>query len=1224
MQSFTINQKKALDTQRHMIVSANAGSGKTVVFVQRYVDLITREVDPVPIRNIVAITFTEKAAGELKKKVSARIEELTENAASKDKVRYDKLREQLVAANIFTIHAFCRKILTDFTIESGLDPAFTIITGTELTQLTDRITKQTLEDILTPLHQHPQYQPLMRVIESMGRRSTFSLIEAIRDKREIFHALFRTENALYQQDEKEILDRWFSALSSYLKIFFTEPYPGDWLRLLLESSRHAQGEEVKKIVDLIDRIQKSSDMFEQLACFGRLMEVGLTDKKKLRVKEFKGQKVEHPLFAEVENEITPIAQAIEPFIGLTREQFDRDHEILIEHSKTLLRVIEEIYLHIDEEKNEQSVVDFTDLQIKVSHLLRDRNLREEISNEYRYIMVDEYQDTDALQYEIFLALTDSFSKNNFYAVGDDKQSIYQFRNAEVEIFSDTGKKIIAVQQGTLKPPGYTGEVIADDKLVISGKVVLPESFRLLKENAAFVNHVFRKLMVGKNPGGVEYIDFVSSVNESYPLPPGTVELLLAQHDDDENNSLAEEELIARKINRLLHEKKQIRDRHENRLRDVRFGDIAILMRSRNTLPAIEVCLRAHQIPFIVTGGIGFYATQELWDIYHYLRFMVLPADDVALFGLLRSPFFGLSDAELYRIAQSKDGRNKSSLWEKFQSSTSRRAEECAPESLRVIDVLLSDLALADRITVPMFVQHILHQPASPGWIGIVGGSHRGDQAIANIEKLIDLAHEFESRGLHSLYDFVEELEMFIRTESEEAEGTVSLQDDAVHLMTIHAAKGLEFPVVFLCNLDKQFKFTHTYHFDRQHGYFFDPIHKTKTDVATSIAMKHWAQAQSISRMVEEEKRVLYVAMTRAADCLFLCARIKKRGWRNSFAHWFTDVLHIDPQAFQSSYSMEETLTIRKVAGANEEYSQENMRVTLPVITAIDKTQINREADHVVPRNNILHLESIPVTHESVTRTASQVLNFKSCKRKYYLRYCLGVHDQHTLETESEYHTDEPGFVKTDIGMRTHEILSAILNTNDADRVIKNWETVASGTHESDIVAALQHAHAFIDSDFGIKVLERGLNPESSMQTEIQLHATLGDDFLLGTLDRLYKNQEDHWSLIDYKTNTPGVRSIDDLVEHYQAQMDFYAYLVWRAKNNPAVIDGYFFFTESGVEKKIQYRGDEMERRGEALRGMTQEMGRMKHSINIPAANYNHCQWCLYYNHGAEKCIFEVT
>ena len=309
------------------------------------------------------------------------------------------------------------------------------------------------------------------------------------------------------------------------------------------------------------------------------------------------------------------------------------HAMLLSATRALFSATRMAIERYDQQKLAASLLDYEDLQLRMRSLLRNEHVRSALADRFRYVMVDEFQDTNFLQYELLLLLVSNFLTGNLFVVGDPKQSIYGFRNADPEVFEASRKDL-------LQSP-VRGTAVAMD-----------ESFRPLADIAAFVNLVFSENM--------EDAGFQPLVCARRNDSSGNVELMLHEKNSGE---LSEEEMIAHRIVRMLEGGETVYDKHEHPRR-VTPGDIALLIRSRTSLPELEDALVRHSIPYVVTGGIGFFQNQDLLDFYDYLRFLLDPADSVALAGILRSPFFHVSDAELFEVAVQ---RGEKELWE-FLSS----------------------------------------------------------------------------------------------------------------------------------------------------------------------------------------------------------------------------------------------------------------------------------------------------------------------------------------------------------------------------------------------------------------------------------------------------------------------------------------------------------------------------------------------------------------------------
>ena len=290
---------------------------------------------------------------------------------------------------------------------------------------------------------------------------------------------------------------------------------------------------------------------------------------------------------------------------------------LIDISRKLLKLMDEIEDRYSEKKESRGYLDFEDILLFAMRLTSNEEITEELGEKYKYIMIDEYQDTNDIQYNIFMPVLKNLDRGNLFVVGDEKQSIYMFRDADIGIYQQTQDDMSATEE--------------------KGKVIsLPHSFRMYKGVAAFTNKLFRNLFENPQPlyGEVSYSELICGKDSD---EPGSVEFLVADKE-----SIAEKELLARRIISLYNKK--------NIDSGFNFGDIAVLCRKRSNFSELEEVFNNYKIPFLVVGGKGFYQQQVILDIYNYLSFIVDSNNDLALLGVLRSPFFLMSDANIYELS----------------------------------------------------------------------------------------------------------------------------------------------------------------------------------------------------------------------------------------------------------------------------------------------------------------------------------------------------------------------------------------------------------------------------------------------------------------------------------------------------------------------------------------------------------------------------------------------
>jgi ATP-dependent helicase/nuclease subunit A len=341
-------------------------------------------------------------------------------------------------------------------------------------------------------------------------------------------------------------------------------------------------------------------------------------------------------------------------------------------------------------------------------------------------------------------------------------------------------------------------------------------------------------------------------------------------------------MIARRLLQLVAEGvEQIYDCDDRGLefqRQIRFSDMAILCRKRAHYPPLENALRKYGVPFIAHGSVGFYKTQEIYDTVNYLRTLLNSRDEIALLGVLRSPYFCVSDTELYRIATIRGDESGRDLWSRaVMRATASDAEDAL---VRAVAMIGEDRSMASRIPVSLLIRRVLEKT---GWRGAVAGSDRGEQVQANLDKLLEMAREFEERGFTNLFDFVERLTALIELEEMEGEASVNTGRDAVRIMTMHAAKGLEFPLVVIPSLHSTVRNPSQPYFDKELGFGWSWKFDREEYKPMILALMNLREQE---RGKAEEARLFYVAITRARDMLILSGEYShEKGAANTMLEW---------------------------------------------------------------------------------------------------------------------------------------------------------------------------------------------------------------------------------------------------------------------------------------------------------------------------------------------------
>lgn len=1102
-----------------------------MVLVERYIAiLLARKAF---VSEVVAITFTDKAASELRRKISESVAQRIA-AAADDSLRtmLEEIRDQLSGAVIGTIHWFCAKLLREYPVEAKVDAAFVVPELLDQRAMLDAAVKETFDSILRREASDEMRKRLFDLLRALGKSKVIGIVHELMKRREQVQRWLN--DGLYTRSDDDVLATWRTTLTDFVQSEFDDPQVGDDMKQLIETARGKSATAVSAKFKVFLRTTSPTDRLKK---FDELMDLMLVDKGSAR-KEFFGSGSQEEV-ADAAKRLSEKRKSIGSLITFVGTGDDGAHRTLLQRTRVLLELYQTAAEKYKEKKLDNAYLDFDDLQIQTEHLLRNSLVREKLAKRFKFIMVDEYQDTNKLQYEILLSLVYELSRGNLFIVGDPKQSIYGFRDADVAVFDRT-KREIAQKAG--------------------GGVVLNESFRLLRDVAAFVNYVFEPLMPnGKGEFEVGYDRLVCGRQNT---APGHVEMIVrnAREEDESAPTASEPELIARRILQLHAEGYEIFAKDEQP-RPLRFSDIAILIRSRTGLGELEEALIHHNIPYLISGGIKYFQTQGIYDFYNYFRFLLNTDDDVALAGILRSPFFNVSDAEFFEAAFERKG----GLWRTLATA---RGKSTTPSLRRAHELLSAHLELAGRLSVPDLVNRIIDDTS---YAGFVEGSARPEQLFANLEKLKRIALRYEQQGFTNLYDFTGRLKSLIEEEEEEGQAAVDVSADAVKIMTIHVAKGLEFPVVILPSLERPFQRDEEPFLDNELGIGFSPSGEDKIPIVEFLKRRAWLRSRA------EEKRVLYVACTRARDLLILSGMIPKNRASHSFMNWILDGLQVNGTIDEEVLTFDattESLTVN-----DGEFARSTEKHKLPVFILregdLPAATFHSPVEPESARRRRLVIEPIPPRTGGEIFSASKIRTYVECPAKYYLRYVAGLPALNIRSLRDS--PDEEGDVAIPAELRGrafHFIMQNIDRLAHDEKIIVGelrsfiqrdaLSVLAEPSIEIEKIA--QSVLDVVRSEFW-----RAVQLGSETKTEFTLLAPIGRNFLTGTVDRVFKDQQNRWHVLDYKTDSITSSSLDQKAALYEPQLKFYALLVQKFFSATEV-DAHLVFT-SLVERPVHFHYD---------------------------------------------------
>ena len=1091
----TPSQQKALNIEKHICVTAGAGSGKTTVLVERYLEILrSAKANP---REIVAITFTDKAAAEMKERV---VEKLN---AEENIVDREKTLEQMNTAPISTIHAFCSRILREFPFQAGVPANFSILQGIEQKLQLQQILRDTLKEIATNEADKHRGE-LTRLLQRYGRRQDLEeLFSSMVNQRDVIDRLIK--EVYGSQHPEQLPDVWEHAIRAES---MSEEDVIEFIRCLNAALQIAKGKNVPLVTPLVQKLEalpeKNPDAPEVMRLLKEIADLITIKSGGIAKTAFLGRGVKT---SDIETEIDFLVSATEKIKNapIVEADGETDDDFLLSTTRDLLTLYTRILNNYQTAKLSQGTLDFNDLQLKTRDLLRDKkDIQQALAERHTYYMVDEYQDTNELQQELVMLLTNKLKDANLFIVGDPKQSIYGFRGADVRVFGKTKQKI--------KDEG--GEDIS-----------LKENFRSLRDTVGFVNHFFQHLMGNETETEFE-VPFESLIKARSVDANGVIDIILGEKGDAAANEYT---LIAQHIKNMSRNGETVWVHSENgeeSERPIEYGDIAILIRSRTHLPDIEHALLEAGIPYLTTGGIGFYQRQEIYDIWNYLHFLNTPTEHHAsLAGVFRGPAFGISDTELYEISQ-QDG---TSFWNKAQNY------QAGSDNLeRAIDTLKRHIQIAHRMPVNQLIVTIVNET---GIIGTIKTGKQGQQRWANYQKLLELARNFDGdESRQTLTDFIEFLDILITEEPREGQAPVELSRDAIQIMTIHAAKGLQFPVVILPCLDRGAETTREPFIDETLGIGFSPLNPDNNYKKTEPRIVDYMKNRANQKEYAEKKRLFYVGTTRAQDRLILSGSLSGTNKPRNILEWLYKHLGIgeEDNLLNLPFSL-------KVFADSSQQSEAPM----PADKTFDETTPIDFPEHPLP--------PLEPNEVSASFSVSELANYARCPLRYQLENVLQI----PTNGQGESDPDE-----NEMKARARYVLARIRRSSDLenldmliDHALENYpEATTKST-----VALRTYVNNFINSELG-----ETARVASETHVNQQIHADINGHIIDGRLDRIFKDETGNWQIINYETDE--VQNLDT----YLPEMELYSLLVHRRYPNQSTVTINLFFTEENRCEQLHF------------------------------------------------------
>ncbi|MFA4922661.1 MAG: 3'-5' exonuclease, partial [Ignavibacteriaceae bacterium] len=794
---------------------------------------------------------------------------------------------------------------------------------------------------------------------------------------------------------------------------------------------------------------------------------------------------------------------------------------------------------------------------------------------------------------------------NLFVVGDEKQSIYKFRDAELSVFSKT-----------------KSDVSNEDGLTLA----LPASFRMSPVLCAFTNHLFHNLFADANPlfNEVVHADLISAKNDELD---GSIEILLAEVNKDEP-VISEAELVAKKILLLA----------SNEINKINLSDIAILCRKRSSFDALEKTFQKYDLPYIIWEGKGFYQQQIIFDFYNYIAFLANLSDDTALIGILRSPFFFLSDTDILTISL-QHGDN---YWEKLNAFAKTNSHISS-----IVSLLLKHknfLQSSDLVTLLRIISE------ETNYLSIIASRKQGKKELANFEKLVQVTRNFLKQGFRNVFDYLKYLQEAITDSTEEGQAQVSSDEDAVKIMTVHQAKGLEFKVVFIfeCHkegMDAKIK-AKEIQINKELGLMAklpaENNYSGKYLAPPIVDLHNFLEAK---KELAELKRLLYVAITRAKNYLYFSATVKPvksdvKFPQTSFINLLSEGLNSDFTNNQISKSVD--LVYLSQQDNQETKVSKPTEFSINIIKGISEESIFRRNNNLRTQEYKINLSKIMDVQKDEIISATKVAIYNQCPVKYLLTYEFGyneLYDSYTkhlnklpgkktyfefgeaennemlqAEITKTKHTKHvlPAEIK---GKLIHAILEKNLPLEEMNAFVQKFFTAQKLHRSQEELTSFQEIILNEIADFYSSETYRSLQSEANYQNEFQVYLKEKDFYLFGIIDKVIF-AEDTVTIIDYKTDNIKIEELNSRAQEYFLQLTFYAFILKKLFPEKENIFLQIIFTKFPFQKFIhQIENSELIRLEMFVHTMVSKIREKDFSKNL-----DHCKQC-HFADSRNNCIF---
>lgn len=877
--TWTKDQQKVLDVRgKNVLVSAAAGSGKTAVLVERIIKMVVE--DEVDIDRLLVVTFTNAAAGEMRERILKALEKKAKEEPDNEHIQ--RQSAYIHNARITTIDSFCLNIVRQYFNAIDIDPSFNIGDDGELKLLREDVMKELLEK-----RYEEADEAFIEFVDAYSSNRSDEKIEELINKLYTFSMSYPypsewlDENVKHYESSDMEKHEWYKYISQEIEelIRYLISQTDRAIELALsEDGPFTYEEALRSDREFLQNVIEERGYDERVKLLSGYKAVALSRKKLPEATDDNKKEQIKAVRNEIKKEIKTFSSK---YYAFDLETVSEDMKTCAGHVEVLTGLTKEFIRMFGEAKREKNIIDFNDMEHLALEILTERSddgsvmpsvIAKEIAEDICEIMIDEYQDSNLVQETILNAVSGAvFGKNNIFMVGDVKQSIYKFRLARPELFLE-------------KYDTYSLDDKHDDK-----RITLSKNFRSREEILNGANLIFSQIM-SKNLGGIEYDEdnalYLGAEYDDYGMD-NSIEIMVADTSDAKDEELENRELealmVANRIKEMVRSGYVVRDRSTGEKRKIRYSDIAILLRSFGAYgEAYNDILSANGIPVKCQAGTGYFDTFEVEMVLNMLLVIDNPRQDIPLAAVMKNIFL-FSDEELAELKMHKasdDDRNEETLMKDKECFWDY---VCAAENGKAKDFVKTVNEYRNIVPYTSIYELIENILNTTGFGYFISSMKAGEIRRANLEMLKEKAVSFENTSYTGLFNFVRYIEKLKKYSVEQGEADRTGGGDYVTLMTIHKSKGLEYPIVFVGAMCKQFNKLDTRGAIVMHhelGVGLNYLDR-KSGIKANTLIK-----ESIGRRIEkeniaEELRIFYVALTRAKEKLILAgngnieAKIKK-------------------------------------------------------------------------------------------------------------------------------------------------------------------------------------------------------------------------------------------------------------------------------------------------------------------------------------------------------------